>query len=521
MKTLARVVGKAWLLFGLLALALPVGADDRVTNELLVELVPGASAEQVALRYGLTIEDGIDVWRMWLMVAADGTDIDQLVSEMNDDPDVVEAEPHRNLENPEGVLRTIGDLDRSAGIDQFRGQVSAQTVKAAQAHGTGQGAGVIVAVLDTGMSYHHEATASQIMDHSGRNLIEGNNDARPQPNGIDDDGDGSVDEMLEHGTLVAGMVNLAAPAARILPIRVLDAEGRGTVFGVAKGILYAIDRGADVINLSLGMVEESNVIDRALREAREAGVVVVAAAGNRNIEEVDYPARSSDTIAVACVDAARMRSPFTSYGSEVDLTAPGVGVLSTFGDIDYGRWDGSSFSAPLVAGAAALVVERYPGLSPDQVRAMLVDTVQPDANGAQWDGLLGAGTVDLEALVAARSNDHSSLKVYEQSLGTEVDWTEVLDASVYDLARGEVASLALIDEQTVDLGPLTCLEEDSAATDNLGDLDAQLPAPGRAFFYVFRDETAGSDGVAWGADSEGRERMAGSGDCQLPAGSGS
>ncbi|MDQ7005772.1 MAG: S8 family serine peptidase [Acidobacteriota bacterium] len=511
----------AWLLAGWLLLVLPAGADDRVTDQLLVELTAGASADRVAARHGLIIEDGIGLWRLWLMVAAEGTDIDRLVGEMNADPDVVEAEPHRSLENPEGVLRTIGDLDRSAGIDQFRGQASARTVRAAQAHGMGQGAGTIVAVLDTGMSYHHDATAGRIMTTRARNEVDGNTDARPQPNGVDDDGDGSVDEMLHHGTLVAGMVNLAAPAARILPIRVLDAEGRGTAFGVARGILYALQHGADVINLSLGMIDESNVIEHALEEAWKAGVVVVAAAGNRNLDEVDFPASDSHTIAVASVDERKIRSAFSSYGSDVDLTAPGVRVLSTYGEVDYGRWDGSSFAAPLVAGAAALVVERYPGLSPDEVLDLLEATAQPDANGSQWKGLLGAGTLDLEAVVAARTDDRTSLKVFERNLGTEVRWTAVLDAANYDLARGEVAALSTVDESTVDLGPLACLADDTPATDNADSPDAAAPAPGTAFFYVFRDAGTARDGAAWGVDSAGRDRLAGAGDCRLPSGSGS
>ncbi|RMF72220.1 MAG: hypothetical protein D6738_11845 [Acidobacteria bacterium] len=514
----ARRLGTVLVLLLVAGLALPVLAERRVDREILVELIPGADPDAVAQRYGCTVIDGIPQWLLYILLAPEGADVDQLVAQMNDpaETDIVSAEPHREFENPEGGQRTIGELDRNATIGDFRNQPALGTVNANGAQQQYTGRGVVVAVLDTGQTTQHPATSERIMKHSGADLAQGNGSVGVQPNAVDDDGDGDVDEMLEHGSMVTGMVNAAAPGARILPIRVLDSEGWGRGFWVAKGILHAISRGADVINLSLGMLEKSNFISKAINEARKQGVVVVAAAGNRNIGTPDYPADDSKVVSVAAVDDAKLRAPFTSYGSEIDLTAPGVQVLSTYGADGYARWDGTSFAAPMTAGAVALLLERYPGLKPDEVRDLLAATAQPDANGPEWSDLLGAGTLDVAALVTVVTGDRTSLKLSEQPGGTVVRWSPVDGATVYDLARGDVANLRHVGLTDIDLGPVTCLRDDTTTLDTLANPDPTLPAPGQAFFYVFRDDTSESGGLAYGQGSDSRYRTASGGDCNPP-----
>lgn len=492
--------------------ALAVDPHHDVPGEILVELAPGASPAAVAARYGLTLLDGIEVWQIWLMGAPAGTDVLAITQSMATDPEVLSAESHHRYEIPEGVQRTIADLDRSITLDQFRLQPAATLVRTQAAHAVETGFGVVVAVLDTGLAFEHVELRPWLL-LPGTNVVrlEGGG-AHVRPNGLDDDGDGLADEALHHGSFVAGLVHLAAPHARILPIRVLDEEGFGTGFSLAKGILEAIRGGARVINLSLTLEQASGVAAKALREAHAAGITIVGAAGNRNLSSVDFPASHDKVIAVAAVDDAKVRTTFSNYSSKVDLSAPGQSEISIADDTGYGRWTGTSFAAPLVSGGAALLLDRYPGLGPDAVREALRDTAQPDANPEEYQGKMGTGVLDLDAVAHVVLSDRTSLKLRRDPGGSVASWSPVLGATGYDLVRGDVAALR-VSWDRVDLGPVTCLADSSGATDTAAAPDGALPAPGQAFFYVFRDNAGAPYATSYGTDSAGRSRTAGSGDC--------
>ncbi len=492
--------------------ALAVDPNHDVPGEILVELAPGASPNAVAQRYGLALLDGIAAWQIWLMAAPSGANVAAITQAMASDPDIASAETHHRYEIPEGVQRTIADLDRSISLTLFRNQPAAALLRTAAAHAAETGNGVVVALLDTGVSLDHPELKPWLLG-PGLNAVrlEGG-DATVRPNGLDDDGDGLVDEALYHGTFVAGLINLAAPHARILPIRVLDEEGYGTGFSLAKGILEAIHGGARVINLSLTLEQASGVAARALREAHAAGVVIVGAAGNRDLSSVDFPASHDKVIAVAAVNEAKVRTPFSNYSSKVDLSAPGETEISIADNETFARWSGTSFAAPLVTGGAALLLERYPGLGPDDVRRTLRDTTQPDANLQDLDGKMGTGVLDLDALAHVVLSDRTSLKLRRGPAGSVVSWSPVLNATGYDLVRGNVADISA-NWQRVDLGPVTCLADSTAATDTAASPDAALPPPGQAFYYVFRDDASVSNPGSYGTDSAGRSRTAGSGDC--------
>jgi subtilisin family serine protease len=319
-----------------------------------------------------------------------------------------------------------------------------------------------------------------------------------------------------------------APDARILPVRALETDGQGAAFDVAGAILYAVESGADIINLSDTMLHEARSIEQAIESARDAGVVVVAAAGNRGeqiVEDLEgcksFPAYRDEVIAVAAVDENLVKADFSDYGAGVDLSAPGVGLLSTFGEIpgcdgtggnpesvDFAVWSGTSFAAPLVAGAAALILEKYPCLTPAEVRDLLMQTAQPDNNPPELAGLMGAGVLDLDALTSALTGDRCSLKAGASPGGTVLSWSPVLGASIYDVARGDVAGLVVSDQ--VDLGPLTCIAEDLAATDTAFAPDAAIPGSGEVFFYLFRDDVSGG---SYGDDGSGHLRVPGATDC--------
>jgi hypothetical protein len=159
----------------------------------------------------------------------------------------------------------------------------------------------------------------------------------------------------------------------------------------------------------------------------------------------------------------------------------------------------------------ALILDKYPCLSPEAVRTLLMNTAQPD-NNPGLAGLMGAGIVDLDALTLELTPDRCSLELQQTPMGTVATWSPVAGAATYDLARGDLANLAIVPgtpTDVVDLGPLACLVDDSVETDSLPTPDADVPAPGQVHFYLFRDDTD----PYYGVDSDDHPRFPGAGDC--------
>jgi len=178
---------------------------------------------------------------------------------------------------------------------------------------------------------------------------------------------------------------------------VLDSDGMSDSFRIAQGIYHAIDRGVDVINLSLSTNNHNQIIRRALEAAREAGIVITAAAGNRDREHpVQFPADHEAVIGVAATDANDVRGQFSNYGSYVALSAPGVGIVSTLPGNMYGKAAGTSLSTALVSGAVALIRAADPGASPEAVEQLLFQAADDlDGTNAGYEGKLGAGRLNV------------------------------------------------------------------------------------------------------------------------------
>jgi len=283
----------------------------------------------------------------------------------------------------------------------YNGQEAAAALQLEQVHAISRGAGVQVAVIDTGVQRDHPALAGSLHP-SGYDFVDLDFAPDEVADGQDNDGDGRVDEGYGHGTHVAGILHLVAPEAQILPVRVLDSEGRGNHFRTASAILYAAQQGADVINLSLGSPQSSLVFREAVRSATRRGAVVVSAAGNLGGDIRQYPAAESCAVAVTALDGQDRRSAFASYGSWVNLSAPGEDIYSSFPVDGYAWWGGTSMAAPFAAGQAALLLGVNSGLSPHQVGALMGGTAGSlAAQNPQEYTLLGAGKVDLLASLQA------------------------------------------------------------------------------------------------------------------------
>ncbi|EST39660.1 hypothetical protein N566_00730 [Streptomycetaceae bacterium MP113-05] len=306
---------------------------------------------------------------------------------------------------------TVGTAPaHAAGADIQDRQWGLSTVHARDAWETTRGEGITVAVLDTGVDATHPDLAGSVLE--GEDLI-GFGAERGAP------------AWARHGTAMAGIIAGhghdtggthgvlgVAPGAKILPVRVLleeddparDKARRTRGEALAEGIRWAVDHGADVINLSLGDDSDSAHPDprqdAAVRHALREGVVVVASAGNdgKDGDHVSYPAAYPGVIAVTAVDETGRRAGFSTRRWYATVAAPGDDVIITEPDRLYYEGWGTSAAAAFVSGAAALVIAAHPDLTPAQVRQLLADTAQHSPPGGRSDDL-GAGVIDPAAAI--------------------------------------------------------------------------------------------------------------------------
>ena len=252
------------------------------------------------------------------------------------------------------------------------------------------GSGVVVAVLDTGATFTHPDLQGHYL--TGYNALAP--DTLPW-----DIADGVNNDEVGHGTMVAGIIARLAPQATIMPVRVLNGDGIGTIFALVQGIHYANTHGARVINMSFGCSVQTGALNDALDESETMGVLVVAAAGNNNVNSVLPPATGHGTLTVGAVEADNTKSPYSNYGSFVRVVAPGSYIRSTFADGGYATWSGTSFATPFVSAEAALMFSVAPALNGGQIRDCIRNTARSvdSVNSKAYQGQLGKGIIDIEA----------------------------------------------------------------------------------------------------------------------------
>ncbi|MFS0672227.1 S8 family peptidase [Ornithinibacillus sp. 179-J 7C1 HS] len=222
-----------------------------------------------------------------------------------------------------------------------------------------------IAVLDTGVDYNHPDLDGKVL--LGYDFVQNDNTPNDQ-NGHGTHVAGIAAAETNNGTGIAGM----APNTKILAVRVLDANGSGSLADIADGIIYATDAGAEVINLSLGCNCDTQTLENAVNYAWNRGVVVVAAAGNDGVSTTFEPASYSNVIAVGAVDSRNRKANFSNWGTWVDVMAPGVDIASTYPGNSYVYMSGTSMASPYVAGQAALLTGQ--GKNNAQVRAVIENT---------------------------------------------------------------------------------------------------------------------------------------------------
>ncbi len=263
---------------------------------------------------------------------------------------------------------------------------------------------VIVAVIDTGVDASHPDLQGRLV--KGYDFV--NNDDTPE-------------DTVGHGTFVASLIAAnaddnqgivgVAPGVQIMPLKALDRQG-GDSLTIARAIRYAADNKANVINLSLGGPQNSRSIRQAIDYATSRGVVVVAASGNSGTKgnPVEYPAALPNVVSVGATGPSDKIASFSSHNITVDVAAPGVNVFGARSSINlicrayngtpYCTASGTSFAAPYVAGAAALVLSVNPNLTPAQVENILTSTAT-DLGQPGTDSYYGAGLINVEKAVNA------------------------------------------------------------------------------------------------------------------------
>jgi type VII secretion-associated serine protease mycosin len=268
------------------------------------------------------------------------------------------------------------------------------------------GKGVQVAVIDTGVDVKNPQLTKAVDVGRGKNLLPAKNSKGEK---IERGNKSGTTDTVGHGTRVAGIIAARpakgtgfvglAPDATIIPVKQNDAEGNGTADTLASGIRYAVQAGADVINISqdtANALDPKNsdlkgAIDFALRQR----VVVVASAGNDGLGgnvKVTYPAAYKGVLAVAASDRNNERAAFSQSGDFVGVAAPGVDMISTVPGNGHCSDNGTSFSAPYVAGVAALLKSKYPEWTAQEVAAQIEQTAERSIPG--HDRLVGWGVVD-------------------------------------------------------------------------------------------------------------------------------
>jgi Subtilase family len=417
------------LLIGLLAVAgVPVAAGQGPgpgtpgPSQFLIRATSDSDAAVVAARHNLSIVgETSDGAGGMVLLAAPVVDTPGMSQELDNDTEITAIEENHSVRVPEAIhprlaqstaaiLETLPDrtVIPYYGRNVWRGyafQPAAVLINAPRVHTTfGSGAGT-VAIIDTAIDVNHPVLAGAMVpgfdfirnqvaissdlgsiSQSTAAILEGERIGEPMQAAKVNQSTAAILEqstaaILEgeglppafgHGTMVAGLIRLVAPTAQIMPLTAFTADGAGDVFNVVRAIYYAVDHGANVINMSFSLQNWSAELVRALNYANEHDVICVASAGNDGQETLVFPSAFRHVIGVGSSNDQDRRSAFSNYGNGlVRLSAPGENLITSFPGGRYAIVSGTSFSAALVSGGAALVEQLVPGIEPNNAEEVL------------------------------------------------------------------------------------------------------------------------------------------------------
>jgi len=393
----------------------PSGQIEPSKRRVLIGFKDGIGHQAAERRKGWVREIGGEVRYSYRFVPAAAANLSETqISRFRADPRVTYIEE-------DGLVHALDlELDNSWGVKH---------IGAGNVHSYNKGAGVKVAIIDTGIDYTHP-------DLDG-NYAGGYDFVNSDNNPMDDNG---------HGTHCAGIAAAednnegvvgVAPEASIYGVKVLSSSGSGYLSDVVAGIQWAIDNGMDIISMSLGTNYNYQTLQNACDQAYAAGILLVAAAGNDysirlGIEQdtVDYPARYGSVIAVGATDNTDTKASFSSTGLTLELAAPGVNIKSTYRGGGYASGSGTSMACPHVAGTAALVLAGPGG----DVRAILQNTADELGNPGR-DKWYGFGLVDADEAAGAPAGPPSA-----EFMGAPLSGDKPLTVQFMDISTGNITS---------------------------------------------------------------------------------
>lgn len=404
------------LLFALCVLVLGAAADDAraletsrfVHKQIIVKLAPGVTIAEVNARYDTRVQErflGRMDTSIFLLEITDDSSVHAKIDEIKGGSLVRYVEPNFLAGAPEADARhhafPDGSATPTAGNYSWASSYDDSALDLSTAREISKGAGTTVAVLDTGAQLNHPKLQARFSDVPRYDFVD--DDRNPSEPTFARTKEVRDQEVVGHGTHVAGIVRLVAPRADLMPLRVLNGKGYGSTFHVAEAVAFADLKGADVINLSLGMPGWSDLLGDKVKEAIGHGALVVAAAGNYNSARPQYPASrevpaawdDDGLLAVTSVSASEKKSAFANFGPWVDVAAPGEEILSTYPVGRHAYWKGTSMATPFVAGEAALILAEY-----DRTPAGIEKRIRSgarclDGKNPTYTGMLGAGHVDI------------------------------------------------------------------------------------------------------------------------------
>ncbi len=412
--------------------------EDRGAAGLVVDFDDGLDNDDIAARLkavGVSLTDTTDAadGNLFVYMGADSERVRRALANVAGIESVEDNFVYGlfNQDLEAGPVTFDGDISRPSPLKpndpMYKSQWHFDMVNAEAAWQVAQGAGVVVAVIDTGVSAGTLSSGAKskfkrVPDLKETEVVKGFNFVDNTEDASDGNG---------HGTHVAGTISQStnnnfgvaglAPQAKIMPIKVLSDRGSGTVADIANGIRFAADNGAKVINMSLGGGMYSATLARAVKYAHDKGVTVACAAGNGGRQKVEYPASYDGCVAVSALGPDGKLAFYSSYGKELDIAAPGGdtrvdlnkdglpdGVLQDTiarGDPNahgFFPYQGTSMATPHVAAAAALVIST--GVTdPDRVEAVLKASSKKLNDPIRY----GAGGLDAAAAVNKSTKDHT------------------------------------------------------------------------------------------------------------------
>jgi len=368
-------------------------------GEILVALKNGRMKnflEKVSTKFSIKTEDSIPSLDTLLLRTDNKAKANEIIKSLSQDPDV-------EVVGPNYKVWTMLDVNDPMEKDQY----ALKLIEAKKAWDITQGrAETIIAIVDTGVDLSHPDLKDKLVP--GFSALKDKEDDHNQKIGGDDNG---------HGTHCAGIaagignngIGIAGVALKnkIMPVRVLGGAGSGSLFSIAKGVDWAVDNNASVISMSLGGPSSAMdlVVERAVNKALKKNIPVVAAMGNSGKEEKSVPACIKGVIAVGATDSNDKKAPFSTFGSHISVSAPGVQILSTMPTYDvfitkeygvsknYAALSGTSMATPVVSGVVGLIRSKYPNLTPAQIKERL-EKSSDDLGQTGFDKLYGHGRVN-------------------------------------------------------------------------------------------------------------------------------